>query len=1157
MIHKKKMIKSKGKWVIATFAALALGMVGTTDAYAEEGVAATPTSSEEATDAQMNDVTATTETEEAVSSDSVTHSTSEGTQAETETETRKADEFANYPRDSYEYVFSRHEVIKHLDLQADESNEYRVDLTEDLDKLKALQTATVYMEVKTPDTDKYINLFSVSSQTQRNEYFSLYSNNGQIGIEGRGPNGNARGQYYESYASAPLRIQANEWNAIAVTIEQLANNRGRARVYVNGVLSRTSENDTSDNFVKDLANAAYVQIGATKRADMTRWAGHLEVKNLTVYNKALTADEVKQRSQLFERQEVPNIIPAPAELTDGHNVFESGEGDGRNAEGIRAYRIPALLVTDKGTIIAGADERTDHNSDWGNINMVVKRSTDGGQTWGSTIKMLDLRSNPNARNRGEGSPVTIDMVLTQHPDTKRIFAVYDMFPEGRGIFGMSEQKQQQYTEIDGKKYLNLFKDGETTPYTVRDGGYVYTPTGEKTDYRMVNAPEEAPYSTLGDLYQGDNLLGNVYFTTHKTSPFRIALDSYLWMSYSDDDGQTWSAPKDITPHTKLDWMKFHGVGPGVGIVLRHGTHKGRIVIPTYSTNYVSHLRGSQSSRVIYSDDNGETWKVGASVNDGRSAADGSILDSATMNKGGEQTTEASVVQLKNGDLKMFMRNTLAGNKLVMATSKDGGTTWEKELVRFPDVNEIYVQLSAIHYERAGKEYIILANANGPGRTNGHVRVAEVDAEGNLTWIHHQFIQGGKFAYNALQQIDADNFGILYEHASGAQYDYNMVFRRFNWDFLTHRDSGRKPTNTISKLEYVKTDEYPDPLLTVEFKSSILSVKRPNLVLSNGREARFVYQIDDRKVLYAITKQDMGSSIVGVKNGEFVNVNGMPVDVLSKLPDATNTIENQATGVSVTVKNADVDLVASATVSKIDKSVNINAVSLSEVDHDLYDIELLGSDGNKVAITEEAVVKLPKEAEREVAKVVFLQKKDGDSEEYSEQELAFEDKGDYVTFNVAHFSVYGLIYTSKPSDPQPEAPKPEQPQPSDPQSEAPKPEQLQPSDPQPEAPKPEQPQPSDPQSEAPKPEQPQTSDPQPEAPKPQVDVPNASDLRPETTPETSEKKEANKESEKLVVVQSSSLSLPNTSEESIHAIFGVAALSILASLGMATLKRDEM
>ena len=40
-----------------------------------------------------------------------------------------------------------------------------------------------------------------------------------------------------------------------------------------------------------------------------------------------------------------------------------------------------------------------------------------------------------------GSPVNIDMVLAQDTETKRIFSVYDMFPEGKGIFGMSAEKR--------------------------------------------------------------------------------------------------------------------------------------------------------------------------------------------------------------------------------------------------------------------------------------------------------------------------------------------------------------------------------------------------------------------------------------------------------------------------------------------------------------------------------------------------------------------------------------------------------------------------------------------------------------------------------------------------------------------------------------------
>ena len=49
---------------------------------------------------------------------------------------------------------------------------------------------------------------------------------------------------------------------------------------------------------------------------------------------------------------------------------------------LHSYRIPALLKTDKGTLIAGADERRLHHSDWGDIGMVVRRSDDNGPRHG-------------------------------------------------------------------------------------------------------------------------------------------------------------------------------------------------------------------------------------------------------------------------------------------------------------------------------------------------------------------------------------------------------------------------------------------------------------------------------------------------------------------------------------------------------------------------------------------------------------------------------------------------------------------------------------------------------------------------------------------------------------------------------------------------------
>ena len=184
------------------------------------------------------------------------------------------------------------------------------------------------------------------------------------------------------------------------------------------------------------------QLGATKRGNKTVWASNLQVRNLTVYDRALSPDEVQTRSQLFERGDLEKKLPEGAKISEKEDVFEGGMHNQPNKDGIKSYRIPALLKTDKGTLIAGADERRLHSSDWGDIGMVIRRSEDNGKTWGDRVTITNLRDNPKASDPSIGSPVNIDMTLTQDPETKRIFAIYDMFPEGKGIFGMSSQKRR-------------------------------------------------------------------------------------------------------------------------------------------------------------------------------------------------------------------------------------------------------------------------------------------------------------------------------------------------------------------------------------------------------------------------------------------------------------------------------------------------------------------------------------------------------------------------------------------------------------------------------------------------------------------------------------------------------------------------------------------
>lgn len=428
----------------------------------------------------------------------------------------------------------------------------------------------------------------------------------------------------------------------------------------------------------------------------------------------LNFEDIKSYFQYYCHLNHQLKLPKGAILSAKTEVYRGGDFGRKNKDNVFGYRIPSLLKTEKGTLLAGADERIEQACDWGNIGMVIRRSEDDGVTWGKRETIVNLRNNPRVPlvTSGDysGSPINMDMALVQDTSskTKRIFSIYDMFPEGRGVISIANTPEKEYTQIGGQSYLNLYNNEKKSKvFTIRDKGIVYNFKGKKTDYHVITETTKSDHSNLGDIYKGKQLLGNIYFTKHKTSPFRLAKSSYVWMSYSDDDGRTWSSPRDITASLRRRGMKFLGIGPGKGIVLKWGPHAGRIIIPAYSTNWKSHLRGSQSSRLIYSDDHGKTWHTGKAVNDNRVLSNGEKIHSLTMDNKKEQNTESVPVQLKNGDIKLFMRN-LTGN-LEVATSKDGGETWQNHVKRYKEVHDAYVQLSAIRFEHDKKEYILLVD----------------------------------------------------------------------------------------------------------------------------------------------------------------------------------------------------------------------------------------------------------------------------------------------------------------------------------------------------------------------------------------------------------------------------------------------------------------
>ena len=94
-------------------------------------------------------------------------------------------------------------------------------------------------------------------------------------------------------------------------------------------------------------------------------------------------------------------LPAAAAgpVLDKQNLFEVDTG------GYAVYRIPGLVVTDKGAILAYCEARKSA-SDWGKIDLIYRRSADSGKTWSEPKKIVDIgggfEKNPVAVNKKLG-----------------------------------------------------------------------------------------------------------------------------------------------------------------------------------------------------------------------------------------------------------------------------------------------------------------------------------------------------------------------------------------------------------------------------------------------------------------------------------------------------------------------------------------------------------------------------------------------------------------------------------------------------------------------------------------------------------------------------------------------------------------------------------
>ncbi len=186
----------------------------------------------------------------------------------------------------------------------------------------------------------------------------------------------------------------------------------------------------------------------------------------------------------------------------------------------------------------------------------------------------------------------------------------------------------------------------------------------------------------------------------------------VFVTCSTDDGLTWKDPQEITGDVKQNDWTWYATGPGSGIQIGHGSHKGRLVIPC---DHIEAGTKHYYSHIIYSEDHGNSWRLGGTTPR-------------------HQVNECEVVELSDGQLMLNMRNYDRTKKnRQVAISDDGGMTWKDQ--RF-DVTLIEPICQAA-IERASwagggsRSQLLFSNpASRDGRVNMTVRIS---FDEGLTW----------------------------------------------------------------------------------------------------------------------------------------------------------------------------------------------------------------------------------------------------------------------------------------------------------------------------------------------------------------------------------------------------------------------------------------
>ena len=115
-------------------------------------------------------------------------------------------------------------------------------------------------------------------------------------------------------------------------------------------------------------------------------------------------------------------------VANAQSFMESTDVFPAGMNGIALYRIPGIVATTKGTVLAYCEARKNARSDWGEIEVHLRRSTDDGKTWNAPQHIAHdgsrIEGNPNKKNGGEREQTVNNPVAIVNRETGAIEFLY-------------------------------------------------------------------------------------------------------------------------------------------------------------------------------------------------------------------------------------------------------------------------------------------------------------------------------------------------------------------------------------------------------------------------------------------------------------------------------------------------------------------------------------------------------------------------------------------------------------------------------------------------------------------------------------------------------------------------------------------------------------